>query len=272
MMAWTRKRALIAGLALIGLTNAVALLGVAYNRSGAPDSVLELSQRELSLPYSYTWREDSGIALQIRWRVKEADDYRPPEWLNEVKLRELGFDLVPADMNGDYPRRRYYEQEKPAYIVLELDGPAYREAVAQARARLERAKAAAETRSEDQKYKLQYAEETLKREENELSRLIAVDVGRYAEALRAKYPDRSSYLILPGSVRPGYHSRDGKPQWRGYIHNVAGTSVHVPLPFKQQLEPVSFAQGEFSARVAFGKRFEPWLESISIAPARTPAP
>ena len=71
MMAWQRKHTFIAGMLLILLTNAVALLGVAYNRSGTPESRLTLSQRELQLPYG-AMTEDSGLTLQIRWRAQNA--------------------------------------------------------------------------------------------------------------------------------------------------------------------------------------------------------
>lgn len=47
----TRGRTLIAGIAIILVVNAIALGGVAYNRSGTPESTLHLSQRELSEPY-----------------------------------------------------------------------------------------------------------------------------------------------------------------------------------------------------------------------------
>lgn len=47
MSTWTRKRTLIAGIALIALTNAIALTGVAYNRSGPPEAVLKLPREVL---------------------------------------------------------------------------------------------------------------------------------------------------------------------------------------------------------------------------------
>lgn len=46
-MTWSRKHTLIAGIALIALSNAVALIGVAYNRSGEPESELRLSSASL---------------------------------------------------------------------------------------------------------------------------------------------------------------------------------------------------------------------------------
>ena len=51
MMNWTRRHSLIAGVGLILITNVVVLLGVAYNKSGTPESVLKLSQRELQVTY-----------------------------------------------------------------------------------------------------------------------------------------------------------------------------------------------------------------------------
>jgi hypothetical protein len=56
------------------LTNAVALIGVAHNRSGDPDSVLVLTRRELQMPYRW-WRvrENSGIDLRLLWRMDKEE-------------------------------------------------------------------------------------------------------------------------------------------------------------------------------------------------------
>src|SRR4030067_1545641 len=105
MMKWSHT--LIAGSVLILLTNAVALVGAAYNRSGDPESRLHLSQRELQ---NYRWneiRDNSGITLTLNWRVaREApaqrNDYGvgysagkwgTPTWLDKAKMSELGFDV-----------------------------------------------------------------------------------------------------------------------------------------------------------------------------------
>ena len=101
------KRILIAGAALVLGGNAFALIGVAYNRSGAPDAQVELSERELVSPprYAIHERENSGLALQIAWRL----DYGPQHtysghvrhrsgapWLDRDKLKSLGFKLAAA--------------------------------------------------------------------------------------------------------------------------------------------------------------------------------
>ena len=56
MIAWTRRHTLIAGLGLILGVNAIVLGGVAYNRSGEPESLLQLSERELYTPFGRALR------------------------------------------------------------------------------------------------------------------------------------------------------------------------------------------------------------------------
>ncbi|MGH8649482.1 MAG: DUF4824 family protein, partial [Burkholderiales bacterium] len=61
-LTWPRGRTLAAGIVLIALTNAIALGGVAWNRSGEPESVLKLTQRELSQPRGFGLdREEGGL-------------------------------------------------------------------------------------------------------------------------------------------------------------------------------------------------------------------
>ena len=61
----------IGALLVILLTNAVALGGAFWNRSGEVESRLMLSQRELRMPYARFDRENSGFALCAKgpkWR------------------------------------------------------------------------------------------------------------------------------------------------------------------------------------------------------------
>ena len=92
---------LIAGLSIIIVTNVIALGGVAYNRSGEPDALVELTERELDIAYRYGLeRENTGLRLNINCRVETLqDDYAyannncwgNPVWLDQQKLIELGF-------------------------------------------------------------------------------------------------------------------------------------------------------------------------------------
>ncbi len=49
----SNTKILIAGLGIIIATNVIALAGVAYNRPGQPEATIELTERELAMPYRY---------------------------------------------------------------------------------------------------------------------------------------------------------------------------------------------------------------------------
>jgi hypothetical protein len=86
-------RILIAGLAIIIATNVVALAVVAYNRSGQPEAMIELTERELAMPYRYgRFKENTGLGLRIKCRL-ESDSYYGygncngiPKWFTREKL------------------------------------------------------------------------------------------------------------------------------------------------------------------------------------------
>lgn len=285
VMTWSRRRTLIVGLALIALTNAIALGGVAYNRSGEPESVLKLTQRELWQPYGWGFDRDSGgVQLNLRWRVLTgdaaagfyADQSGAPEWLDEAKLAGLGFD-VSRRPDPARPSRRYDRAlPREALVVLELDGPARQKALERAkeRAQKEAAKAAAAGKT-GPGTPAQLAAEFLKREEASNSRLFAVDAGLDAQALRAKYPDRNRYAIVQGKVRPYFTSRrPNEERWTGYIEVIENARVSVPLEFRKafgaaprSLPYAGAVDGGpvFEVSVAFGKRFEPWVVAASAA-------
>lgn len=273
------KRILIMGAALILGGNAVALIGVAYNRSGTPDAQVELSERELVRPpyYAITDRENSGLALQIAWRL----DYGPQEtfgghvfhsggapWLDRNKLAELGFELE-AEPSPEATITRRYDKALPreAYIVLEFDGPAYQAAVEDARAELAEAQRLAEENPEvkENTIRLRSALRRLDREEHESSRLFAVDAGPEPEALRASHPDRAHYIILPGQVRLGIDNQ----KYAGYPSLTINT-IHVPLAYRSAVIGDEKAkEPKYRVRLAVGKRAEPWIVDAQATPKAT---
>ncbi len=280
-MTWTRSRTLIAGLALIALTNAIALGGVAWNRGGEPDSVLKLTHRELWQPHEFGIdREAGGLTLNLRWRVLDkdakglayaADHYGTPVWLDRAKLAALGFDVSEPSRARDLDRVRERQLPRDALVVLELDGPAYSKAVERAR---ERAKeAAARDRGKKPPDQGISAAELLKREETVNSRLFAVDAGLDAQPLRAKYSDRARYAIVRGSIRANVNrNRAGDAQWSGHIDSLDNAQINVPPGFRKAIGPVprSYAWSPpapesvppFEVTVAFGRRFEPWITAV----------
>jgi hypothetical protein len=288
-LTWSRGHTLGAGLALIALTNAVALGGVAWNRGGTPESELKFTQRELHDVYGLRYDTEIGSTeLGLRWRVytSESDDLfyegsfggGMPDWLDEGKLAALGFDVSKQPDARRESRRHARILPREAFVVLELDGPATQAALQRAQARLARetAKEAAETGKTERRSQVKLAAEALKREETSNSRLFAVDVGPDAAALRAKYPDRGRYAIVRGKVRAYPPAPTGRPQerrWRGYIESIDTPRVNVPREFRKRagmaLRAIPRAGPQdpgprYEVTVAFGRRLEPWVTAVSV--------
>jgi len=272
MITWSR-RPLMAGIALILVVNAMALAGVAYNRSGEPESIVQLSERELRLPYAGGKRaENSGVMLNLVWRVPvETAAQEPyygyesfggsPVWLDKAKLAALGFD-VSTDKPASGANFKW-QRTKEVLLVLELDGVAYQQAL-----ELVRQKAAEDEKLNDANpgskefaQRIKAARERLTREEHENSRLFAIDAGLDAVSLRAKYPDRARYLIIRGQARPQFVTRNKENRLSGHVAGLGTGQINVPVEFQPALQHAvqNNARARFAATVAFGQRLEPWI-------------
>ena len=288
MMRWKPWHTLLAGVGIILATNAVALLGAAWNRSGEPESRVVLSERELTLPYDWGLQhENSGIALRLHWRAAREKvepyefPYRPLPWLNASKLRELGFDL-PAPQDTAIGHRRYEKlQAREVLLVLELDGPAYQASLAQVRAWAEQQLdlAARNPGNADLQKRATRAREQLQEEEQTASRLFLVDAGREVAPLRARYPDRSRYVILHGRIRPQLNYVDHEIQVQGVVRSLSIGQVQVPEPYRDLLAPllprrrgVGNQGPRYRVTVAFGRRLEPWVVDATVSPQGAAAP
>jgi hypothetical protein len=274
-----QRKLLVAGAVLIVVVNALALGGVAWNRSGAPDSTLTLTQRELRLPYMWGMeRERSGLSLTLQWRMPVSPDNREydllqgstdgtPAWLDAGKLRALGFDLR-ADDRGRASSRE-------VVLVLELAGPAYKAALERAAQRVERAEKRAERELPDDKQgaqALQAARENLQRERDTFSRLFAIDAGLDAAALRTRYPDRNRHLIVGGRIRPHVTHGDKGVVASGWIESLSVGSISVPESLRGGLDGADRMTGRadgqrFEADIAWGRRLEPWVTALRVLPA-----
>ncbi len=282
----SRKSLLLAGIGLVLITNAVALGGAAWNRSGEPESTLRLTERELRVVGGpEPDRENSGMALRLRWRTlgqrsDPADDFLDgrysyngaPKWLDQGKLAELGFDTSPKRAPGG----REYDSipAKEVFLVLELDGAAYQAALERAREDDRRLKAAQAGKAgpKDRESELKRAAQRLAREESSSSRLFVIDAGLDAGALRARYPDRARHAIVRGRVQPYWDTRaDATGALVGRVGGPSVGEINVPLEFQP-----SFAHAGESAwrgadappprreiTVAFGRRLEPWITAVA---------
>lgn len=274
-----QRQLLVVGAALIVAVNALALGGVAWNRSGAPDSTLTLTQRELRLPYRWGMEQErSGLSLTLQWRMPVSPDKRDPDlpqgsadgtpaWLDADKLRALGFDLRADD--------RGRSSSREVVLVLELAGPAYTAALERAAQRVEHAEKRAEREPPDDKQgaqALQAARENLQRERDTFSRLFAIDAGLDAAALRARYPDRHRHLIVGGRIRPHVTHGDKGVVASGWIESLSVGSISVPERLRGGLDGTEHMTGRddgrrFEADVEWGRRLEPWVTALRVLPA-----
>ena len=262
MIAWNRRYTLIAGVALILSVNAVVLAGVAYNRSGDPTSTLQLSERELRHgPLSS--KENSGVSLNLVWRVRHGNDAPDADWLDQAKLAALGFDVASERAERKYKRWR----SKEVLLVLELDGPAYRQALARAQQKAddEEKLLLANPGNKEFERRAKRAREAAENEARQASRLFVVDAGLDVEALRAQYPDPTRSLIVRGQIRPQRVTHDRQDRLSGHISALSVAQINVPLEFQPALKQAAAIDkaASFSATVAFGKRLEPWLVALT---------
>lgn len=260
-MKWRATYFFIAALGLLIIVNAVALAGVAWNRYGSPESQLQLSERELRKEYSRD--ENSAIRLRLEYNWPEEKNNPYPGSITALKMAELSFKVpdktttnVEQAAAGYKERKKFNSQfKRKGYLVLELDGPLYQQALQLAR----------ERSAIDLAYQQDHA-----------SRLFVADSGADVAMLRARYPNRQRYAIVPAVFRPNWDD-----DFSGSAH-IANTEIQLPLrwhalfnrprrftPEEEHTDvsdDVNQNSGAFTFELAFGARLEPWIANLQAQP------
>ena len=263
MSIFKKYGALAMGVSLIILTNAIALVGVAYNRSSTPDSTLFLSERELSYN-RYEHDDNSGVAVRLQWKVLSKDIVSQPRkaqsydwynysreafWLTDAKLLELGFDTTAPTFPEAGAYRYEQLKDREVFLVLELNGPSYQRYLVQARAHAKEASLKEE------------ALRQIKEAEFESTRLFVIDAGKSADALRKRYPNRNMYTIVKGKVGAHWQSTDTKPVLNTSINSLSISQLHVPKPHDAVFTAPNNTNipANYQVSVVYGQRYEPWV-------------
>jgi len=273
MKKWTLT--LVAGVFLILAVNAVALLGAAYNRSDEPESTLLMSQRELIHHRLRGDKDNSGINLAMKWRVesekssRESDNdlryssghWGSPSWLNKDKLIELGFDVEKFTRKLENENRIKDILPREALIVMELNGKAYQQELKIARDFVKKSRELLAKNPRSEKYieRARWAELYIKEEEQQNTRLFAIDASTDLNKLRTVYPNRSHYAIVKGLIYPSIRSYENKILIDGNIRDVHAEQINVPFNFRRVFDTTD----TYEVKVAFGKRLEPWIIAAS---------
>ncbi len=223
---------LLAAAAVVVAANLWVPLEARWNRAAPTGGTLPLSERELVLQER---PGDSTVALlEVSWRAGTDPGGRRPEWLNQAKLAELGFDCrVPL---ATPEARQHYRRlgPRPVWLALTLLEPSSTNPPP--------ARAAS-------------------------TRLTVVDAHRDAMALRRRFPDPTTHVVVPGIVRLTFHdgSKEAaaprEPEVRGWIGTLLPPMLFVPRPFSIPLLAAA-PPPAFTATVAWGAQHIPWLTDL----------
>ncbi|HTS48179.1 MAG TPA: DUF4824 family protein [Bryobacteraceae bacterium] len=218
-----KKPGLLLAAAVVIVSNALVLIGVARNRAGAPVETIQLTQREL--PKGFSEKEDTGVSLRFNWNMglPTTYPYSSFSWLDQAKLESIGFNTTAALRDP-----KHQPLPRPAFVAFEYNGPAWEQWV-QAR-----------------------KQESGQFDPTALSRLVPIDAGKSAEQLLQKYSDRQRYLIVRGVIRAFVNTGKASKQLDGSVSEILPQNVHVPPSLA-----TAFSASTYTVTLAYGHRFEP---------------
>jgi hypothetical protein len=265
-------------MALVVVVNGIVLAGVRYNRSGEPDAVVELTERELRLEAPD--QENSGVSLSLTLHREHEGLDRAFPWFDREKLEELGFDCRTPPEASDAGQRYHRALPRRAWVVLEYEGPAWQAWRVAAKRRLgELASKARET--SDGNDPVAFEAKRLAWEISTGSRLFAIDAGSDPALLRRRHPDRRRCIITPAlaRIRLARDSDEGalrQPVLAGYVERLLTDSIQVPRDCRGVLaslggspreyyfsgKPEKFSIPRYRVTLAYGRRHEPWVAAI----------
>jgi hypothetical protein len=251
-----KNRGPILGIAVILITDAVILAGVAASRAREPVQMIELSERELVLPNLS--QENSGIDLRLAF-------YRPAATegnahLDRSILERAGFRFQIPD---ETPAADVFVMPRIAFVAFEYQGKIWEQWLLQAEEEVRRAEA------------VPSAVNPRKRVPAQETRLFALDAARSSSELRARYPDQNRVLILRAVLwvrvsdvkDPATDAVTGH-DFRGYVSEVLPGFIHVPLPYSRLLSGLKSRQPEDPPRyfvtLSFSDNLEPRVTGVRL--------
>jgi hypothetical protein len=259
----------LAMVAVVIISNALALVVIARNRSGGPIQTIELTERELRL--ENRGQDSSAVFLRLNWLNRHFRPWlkgiRTEEYFDDAKLRELGFHLDKSQSDVGYSR----PSPRAVFVALEYDGDLWRHWLDTNRDDLQ--PAGAPVQGVGGPRPLPYPRD-LNRNEEMAPHLFVVDAGTNFDQLRARYPDSKKYIVVRavvGAFRAdaggGTISPKTPGKWQGYVEELVPQSIFVPAPLARTLsllQPQPAPSPRYSVVLMYGRNVEPWVAAVRL--------
>lgn len=264
---------------LVLLVNAL-ILGKVYENRSEVIARLQLSERELQLPYNYGFtKEDSSASVSLHWTTPNTEpiDFNMNQWRWQYNRR---LQLSDANFSSfqfpDCAQETRLLQKRSAWVLLEFNGQSYAEYVAQVEqhhALIMGLTPASNTEWSEKELseKRKEADDFLTAAKAANSRLFVIDAAAERELLETAQREHqttanSQLLIVPAELRAGYYRCDSKEERTTeiIIDNLAVESLHIAKNLAQDFPQDSDAKlkTKFTAEISYGRLFEPWVSSL----------
>ncbi len=263
------------------LVNAFVLGRVYVNRTQVV-AQLQLSERELRLPYNYGFaREDSSARVSLQWATPHTEPVDPgvDEW---HWYHDRGLQLSEAHFASfNFPaceKTNRIHHKQGGWVLLEFNGQSYVDYVARAEryhTLIQNLAPASNTGLAEKELanKRKGAVELLEAAKKSKSRLFAIDAAADRDLLelsmrRRQLADGATLFMVPADIQTGYNRCD-KPEKRTtdiQIANLAVESLYIPNALANDFPHDGDARQKirFIADIYYGRLFEPWINNIKF--------
>ena len=270
--------------ALVVASNLGAWGFATLNRSGEPEAVVELTERELRLPAKQA--DNTALMLSLVFeRPRPAGPLRPLRevgWFDRAKLQSIGFDcstpVTPENAS------RYIMPPRTTYAVLEYEGEAWRRQMAEPLPEAAQPPTQGVTSEKSAAAEAggtagaQPPEASTRRGQDRLlqSHLVVIDVGNDPARLRQQYPDRRRVTIVEAMAELQFVNNPGQtPFLAGRVMSVLPGEINVPREWLTLLEglqterkvttwPPPLHDPRYRVTVKWGRNLEPWIADVQL--------
>ncbi len=235
---------LIITIAIVLVSDGIALIETAHNRAGNAVQTIQLTEREL--PRLNSDLENTGVDLNLNWSQFSSTGAAAP--LDRTQLEAAGFVFKDAPSEAT---RDYAFLPREAFVALEYEGQKWREWQ-------------------------QLGEEAKQfRRTADPPHLFVVDASKSVSALRGRYPDQSKYLIVRAvimartqAIKDAVSNEVTRYEYGGRVVQIRPDVIHVPLPLSSVISSLKRrsegGEPRYTVTVKYGRNLEPWVAAVNL--------